>query len=63
MFRKEKQDFVFLQNQIGGNVSMENNVMIMPGVTACDNVIIGSGSIVIKSLTSNVVYTDKLPKE
>ena len=40
--------------KIGNNVWIGGNVSIMPGVTIGDNVTIGAGSIVTKSIPSNV---------
>ena len=40
---------------IGNNVWIGGNVTILPGVTIGDNVVIGAGSVVTKSFSSNVV--------
>lgn len=40
---------------VGDYVYIGNNSLIMPGVTIGDNVIIGAGSVVTKSVPSNVV--------
>lgn len=40
---------------IGNNVWLTMNVIILPGVTIGDNVIIGAGSIVTKSIPNNVI--------
>ena len=40
---------------IGNNVYIGNNCLIMPGVTIGDNVVVGAGSIVTKSVPSNHV--------
>ena len=41
--------------KIGNNVNFGWNVMVMPGITIGDNVIIGAGSIVTKNIPSNSV--------
>lgn len=41
--------------QIGNNVFIGANSVIMPGITVADNVIIGAGSIVTKDVPSNVI--------
>ncbi len=41
---------------LGNNIYVGTNAMIMPGVTIIDNVIIGAGSIVTKSITEDGVY-------
>lgn len=40
---------------IGDNVYIGNNTLIMPGVTICDNVIVGAGSVVTKSIPSGYI--------
>lgn len=40
---------------IGNNVYIGNNAMIMPGVTIEDNVIVGAGSVVTKSIPSGSI--------
>lgn len=40
---------------IGNNVYIGNNSMIMPGVVISDNVIVGAGSVVTKSIEENCV--------
>ena len=40
---------------VGNDVWIGGNVCVMPGVTIGDNVVIGAGSIVTKSIPSNVV--------
>ena len=46
---------VFGKIKIGNNVYMGNCSMILPGVTIGDNVIIGAGSIVTKSIPSGKI--------
>lgn len=41
---------------VGNNVYIGMNSMIMPGVQIGDNVVVGAGSVVTKSLASNAVY-------
>lgn len=41
---------------IGSNVFVGENTTILPGVSVCDNVIIGANSLVSKSLDANGVY-------
>lgn len=40
---------------VGNNVWFGGNVVVMPGVTIGDNVVIGAGSVVTKDIPSNVV--------
>lgn len=40
---------------IGNNVYIGNNTLIMPGVTILDNVIVGAGSVVTKSIPSGYI--------
>jgi len=54
--RAKYPDFdAFGRIKIGNYVYVGNYALIMPGVTIGDNVIIGAGSIVTKSIPSNVV--------
>lgn len=54
--RKKYPDFdTFGRIVIGDYVYIGNNAMLMPGVTVGDNVLIAAGSIVTKSIPSNVV--------
>ncbi len=54
--RLEMPDFdTFGKIIIGNNVYIGNNCLIMPGVAIGDNVIIGAGSVVTKSIPSNCV--------
>lgn len=56
VLRKEDKTFdSFGPVNIGNNVYIGNNVLIMPGVTIEDNVIVGAGSVVTKSIPCNVV--------
>lgn len=41
--------------EVGDNVWIGGNVVVLPGVKICDNVVIGAGSIVTKDIPSNVV--------
>lgn len=40
---------------IGNNVWMGGNVIVRPGVTIGDNVVIGVGSVVTKDIPNNVI--------
>ena len=54
--RKEYPDFdVFGKVVLGDRVYVGSGAMIMPGVTIGDNVLIAAGSIVTKSIPSNIV--------
>lgn len=46
----------FAAVEIGDNVFIGVNAIIMPGITIGSNVIIGAGSVVTKNLSSNGVY-------
>ena len=41
--------------EVGNNVWIGGNVVVLPGVKIGDNVVIGAGSIVTKDIPSNVV--------
>ena len=41
--------------EVGNNVWIGGNVVVLPGVTIGDNVVIGAGSIVTKDIPSNSV--------
>lgn len=57
VFRKDHPDFdTFGKILIGNNVYIGNNSLIMPGVEIGDNVIIGAGSVVTKSIPSDSIY-------
>lgn len=54
--RNEHPDFdCFGKIKIGNYVYIGNNSLIMPGVEICDNVLVAAGSVVTKSIPSNVV--------
>ena len=56
VLREEHPDFdTFGRISIGNNVYIGNNALIMPGVSIGDNVIIGAGSVVTKSIPSDVI--------
>ncbi|WP_104384588.1 DapH/DapD/GlmU-related protein [Sphingobacterium sp. HMA12] len=56
VLRDKYPDFDFFGKiKIGNNVYIGNYVLIMPGVTIGDNVIIGAGSIVTKSIPADSV--------
>jgi len=46
---------IFGKINIGSNVYIGNSCLIMPGVTIGDNVIVGAGSVVTKSIPNNCV--------
>ena len=56
VLREDIPDFdSFGRIRIGNNVYIGNNALIMPGVTIEDNVIIGAGSVVTKSIPSGYI--------
>jgi acetyltransferase-like isoleucine patch superfamily enzyme len=56
VFREQYPDLdVFGPIIVGSNVFIGINAIIMPGVTIGDNVVIGSGSVVTRSIPSNSV--------
>lgn len=56
VFRNKYPDFdSFGKIKIGNNVYIGNCAMIMPGVTVGNNVVIGAGSIVTKSIADNTI--------
>lgn len=56
VLRKKYPDFdCFGKITIGNNVYIGNNALILPGVSIGDNVIIGAGSVVTKSIADNLV--------
>ncbi len=55
MNKKDRDIDIFGKIEIGNNVHIGWNAIIMPGVTVGDNVIIGAGSIVTKNVESNSV--------
>ncbi|MDR1738419.1 MAG: acyltransferase [Candidatus Symbiothrix sp.] len=57
LFREENPTWTIIKPiNIGNNVYIGTNCIILPGVTIGDNVIIGAGSIVTKDIPSNTVY-------
>ncbi len=40
---------------VGNNVWFGGNVVVLPGVTIADNVVIGAGSVVTKDIPANVI--------
>lgn len=48
--------------EVGNNVWIGGNVVVLPGVKIGDNVVIGAGSIVTKNIPSNVVAVGNLCK-
>lgn len=52
-----QHEFVIKNVMIGDNCWLGSNCVILPGVTICDSVIIGAGSVVVKSITEPGVYT------
>lgn len=52
----------YRSTQIGNNVSIGSNATIMP-VEICDNVVIGAGSVVTKSITSPGIYAGNPSKK
>ena len=49
-------EFESSEVEVGSNCWIGSNVLILKGVTICDNVIIGSGSIVTKNISKPGVY-------
>lgn len=49
--------------QIGNNVFVGNNSIILPGVVIGDNSIIGAGSVITKSVSPNSVYAGNPAKK
>lgn len=55
-FRQKYPDFDFFGKiKIGNNVYIGNYALILPGVTIEDNVIVGAGAVVTKSVPSGVI--------
>lgn len=64
VLRQEIPDFdSFGKVVIGNNVYIGNNALIMPGVTIDDNVIIGAGSVVTKSVPSGWIVAGNPAKK
>ncbi|WP_290794822.1 acyltransferase [Flavihumibacter sp. UBA7668] len=56
VFRKKHPSFdSFGKIVIGNNVYIGNNTLLLPGVSVGDNVVIGAGSVITKSIPSNSV--------
>jgi acetyltransferase-like isoleucine patch superfamily enzyme len=56
VFREKYPDFDFFGKiKIGNNVYIGNHALILPGVTIEDNVIVGAGAVVTKSIPSGVI--------
>lgn len=56
LFRQEYPGLnVFGKIKIGNNVFLGSSVTVLPGVTIGDNVVVGAGSVVTKSIPPNVV--------
>lgn len=57
LFRDKIKDLEITKPiNIGNNVYIGNNVIILPGITIGNNVIIGAGAVVTKSIPDNTVY-------
>lgn len=56
-YRQDNDDYYELAFpvKIGNNVWIGGKVIICPGVTIGDNVVIGAGAVVVKDVPSNVV--------
>ncbi len=64
VIRHEYPDFDFFGKiKIGNNVYIGNNSLIMPGVTIADDVMIGAGSVVTKSVPKGKIVAGNLAKE
>jgi acetyltransferase-like isoleucine patch superfamily enzyme len=64
VFRSRNPEFDFFGKiSIGNNVYVGNNVLIMPGVTIGNDIIIGAGSVVTKSLDSGFVFAGNPAKK
>lgn len=48
--------------KVGSNVWIGGNVLVLPGVSIGDNVVIGAGSVVTKDIPSNCVAVGNLCK-
>ena len=56
IFRKKYPAFdTFGKIKVGNNVYIGNRTLIMPGVIIGDNVVIGAGSVVTKSIPNNAI--------
>jgi len=54
-FTEKKEEWVLRNTKIGNNVRIGSNATILP-VKICDNVVIGAGSVVTKSIIISGVY-------
>lgn len=52
----KKEDVKYGKIVVGNNCNISWNVIIMPGVTIGNNVVIGAGAIVTKDIPDNMVY-------
>ena len=52
----DKRKYINEKIVIGNNVQIGANAVVLPGVTICDNVIVGAGAIVTKSIKKEGVY-------
>lgn len=57
LFRK--QGYVVGQVEIGSNVWVGSDVLILPNIRIGDNVVIAAGAIVTKDIPDNVTYIQK----
>lgn len=64
VFRRDNPKFdCFGKVKIGSNVYIGNCAMIMPGVSVGNNVVIGAGSVVTKSVVDNIVVAGNPARE
>ncbi len=58
-YKNDMNHFISKKIQIGNNVWIGANTVILKGVTIGDNVTIAAGSVVIKDIPSNVLFYQK----